>query len=154
VINAFCCSPLKQEADGTVVGDEGFYSPELHSIHEDERALHVPVCSLGARKKDWEDFMGVGGSNWSVASLTSHIVEFMEEKLGSARARRVSFDKQSDLQAWYTDQTLISGALHTWGRFPDDAELVHRNTHRDRIDRLMWKIPKSLKEFQRCVWLA
>ena len=98
---------------------------------------------------DWGDLLGTGDGNWSVSELKNHVVALMDKKLGSSRSRRKTFDKQSDLEAWYTDQTLLSSALHSWRRFPDQVELVARNTQRDRIDRLMWKIPRSLKELER-----
>ncbi len=49
----------------------------------------------------------------------------------------------------YADQTLLSAALHKWRHFPDDVELVARNTALDRIDRLMWKVPATRRELER-----
>lgn len=135
------------------MGSEGFYDPQLHSIDQDERVLHVPVCSVGASKSVWGDLLGASGGDWSASALKKHVVGVMEKELGSERARRKSFDKQTDLEAWYTDQTLLSAALHNWRHFPDDVELVARNSHVDRIDRLMWTVPGSLKELERFVWL-
>ena len=83
------------------MGDEGFYDPELHSILDDERVLHVPVCSVGAQKYVWTELLGVGGGDWTAASLKSHVASMMEMELGEERAHRKSFDKQSDLPAWY-----------------------------------------------------
>ena len=37
-----------------------------------------------------------------------------------------------DFASRYTDQTMLSGALHSWRHFPDDVELVERNAARDR----------------------
>jgi hypothetical protein len=149
-LNAFCCAPLRQQDDGAVVSDEGFYDPEIHSIDQDERVLHVPVCSVGASKMDWGDLLNIRDGNWTVAALKNHVVAVMEQKLGGQRSKRRAFDKQSDLDAWYTDQTLLSAALHSWRHFPDQVELVARNTLRDRIDRLMWKVPGSVTELERC----
>ena len=133
------------------MGDEGFYDPELHSILDDERVLHVPVCSVGAQKSVWTELLGVGGGDWTSALLKNHVASMMEMELGKERAHRKSFDKQLDLPAWYSDQTMLSAALHSWTRFPDDVELVHRNTQRDRIDRMMWKVPQSRRQLERYV---
>ena len=55
----------------------------------------------------------------------------------------------------YTDQTMLSSALHNWRHFPDDVELVARNPARDRIDRMMWRVPAGKEELGRCVgWAA
>ena len=99
-LNAFCCSALKQQADGSVVSDEGFYDPELHSIDEDERVLHVPVCSVGAESRVWGEFLGIGDGDWNEEELKAHVVGHMEKELGAQRARRGFFDKQDDLAAW------------------------------------------------------
>ena len=37
-----------------------------------------------------------------------------------------------DFASRYTDQTMLSGALHSWRHFPDDVELVERNAAKDR----------------------
>jgi hypothetical protein len=39
---------------------------------------------------------------------------------------------------WWYDQRLLSGRLHAWARFPGLAELIPRDTARDRIDRARW----------------
>jgi hypothetical protein len=100
-LNAFCCAPLRQEDSGVVVSDEGFYDPQLHTIEDDERVLHVPVCSVGATKTVWNDLLDLGDENWSVSALNNHVVSFMEKNLGRDRAHRRSFDKQADLPAWF-----------------------------------------------------
>jgi hypothetical protein len=116
-LNAFCCAPLRQQSSGHVVSDEGFYDPELHSIDDDERVLHVPVCSVGAKKRVWNDLLALEDDDWSMnragcqcfnvtfcsgsASLAKHVVAIMEDSLGPDRAHRKSFDKQADLPAWY-----------------------------------------------------
>jgi hypothetical protein len=148
-INSFCCSPLREDEGGKVVGDEGFYDPELHSIDEDSRVLHVPVCSVGATKKVWLDVLRVGGDDWSEAKLQQFVISYMQNELGQRRASRRAFDKQTDLSAWYLDQTMLSASLHSWKHFPDDVELVARTSQSDRIDRLIWKVPSSRKELQR-----
>lgn len=167
------------------MSDEGFYDPELHSIDEDERVLHVPVCSVGAVKTVWSDLLGAGAGDWNASALKSHVVALMEKNLGKDRAHRRAFAKEADLPAWfetdiligsnlfphhyhlfhfipppfsfcsnscilrYSDQTLLSGALHSWRHFPDHVELVARNTQLDRIDRLLWKVPESREKLGR-----
>ena len=106
-LNAFCCSALKQQADGSVVSDEGFYDPELHSIDEDERVLHVPVCSVGAVKTVWNDLLDTGTGDWNASALKNHVVALMEENLGKDRAHRRAFAKETDLPAWFETETPI-----------------------------------------------
>jgi len=122
-LNAFCCAPLRQQASGRVVSDEGFYDPELHSIDDDERVLHVPVCSVGAKKRVWNNLLALDDGDWSTnravsqcfnvtflsgtASLIKHVVAIMENNLGADRAHRKSFDKQADLPAWYITFFLV-----------------------------------------------
>ncbi len=105
------------------MSDEGFYDPELHSIDDDERVLHVPVCSVGAKKSVWNDLLALDDDDWSMnrvvcqcfnvtfwsgpASLIQHVVAIMEDNLGADRAHRKSFDKQTDLPAWYITFFLV-----------------------------------------------
>ncbi len=104
-MNAFCCASLRQDDSGEVVSDEGFYDPQMHTIDTDERVLHVPVCSVGAKKIVWNDLLDLGEENWSVAELRNHVVSFMEKNLGRERAHRNSFDKQTDLAAWFSSNS-------------------------------------------------
>ena len=100
-LNAFCCSPLREDESGRVVADEGFYDPQLHSLADDARVLHVPVCSVGAEARVWGDVFGVGDGDWDEKALKDHVVDHMEKQLGEQRARRGAFDKQQDLAAWF-----------------------------------------------------
>jgi hypothetical protein len=93
------------------VSDEGFYDPELHSIDEDERVLHVPVCSVGAVKTVWSDLLGAGAGDWNASALKTHVVALMEKNLGKDRAHRRAFAKEADLPAWFETDILIGFIL-------------------------------------------
>ena len=103
----------------------------------------LPLSTVEMTVKLWKEVMNVSDSK--SANPSQQILDYFVRAFGESAHGRA----HPGNSVWYMDQKIISIRIKMWAKINGDekVEYINRNTRRDRIDRIAWVIPKSLKSY-------